>query len=92
MQYTDPEIEELIKYLREIDRKPYSQSKRHSWYETFTGTFTGFLGSLLITFIVFSYVPGSLAVKAWVNTLACTVWSIVRGYYNRRFWNWMHTK
>jgi len=82
-------VEAIVEY--EV-QKAKSQPKRHSRYETFTGTSTGFLGSLLITFAVFLYVPGSLSVKAWANTAACTVWSIVRGYYNRRFWNWKHTK
>lgn len=76
----------------EIRKAKLGQPKRHSWYETFMGTSTGFLGSLLITFVVFIYVPGPLSVKAWANTAACTLWSIVRGYYNRRFWNWKHTR
>lgn len=76
----------------EVQKARLGQPKLHSWYETFTGTSTGFLGSLLITFVVFIYMPGSLSVKAWTNTAACSVWSIMRGYYNRRFWNWRHTR
>lgn len=92
MNYTDEEIAHLNKRAREVANKRGGQSKRHSWYETLTGTSTGFLGSLLIMYLVMTYMSGSVALKSLVTTLLCTVWSIVRGYYNRRFWNWVHTR
>lgn len=90
MDYSESQIAELNKRARIVANR--GQSKRHSWYETFTGTFTGFLGSFVITYYVMKYAPYSIEVRTLITTLSCTVWSIVRGYYNRRLWNWVHTK
>jgi hypothetical protein len=69
-----------------------SQSKRHSAVETATNTAVGFVGSYFITFACF-HVPGAdLATKTLYATLGCTVWSLLRGYYLRRFFNHLHTR
>ena len=69
-----------------------SQSKRHSAVETATNTAVGFVGSYFITFACF-HVPGAdLATRTLYATLGCTVWSLLRGYYLRRFFNRLHTR
>ena len=61
-----------------------TQSRKHSSVEVLTGTFTGFVGSWLITFwIVSLHMPPPVA-ATWTVSL-CTVWSLVRGYAVRRY-------
>lgn len=62
------------------------QSRKQSIIETCTNTGVGFVGSLLITWICISYInnPGAAAIT---STVACTVWSLVRGYTLRRHFN-----
>lgn len=59
------------------------QSRRHSLYEVMTGTSIGVVGSWIITWLTFKYVP-TPATAATVSVALCTVWSLVRGYTIRR--------
>jgi hypothetical protein len=69
-----------------------SQSKRHSAVETATNTAVGFFGSYAIT-LACLHVPGTnLATQTLYATLGCTAWSLLRGYYLRRFFNHLHAK
>lgn len=59
------------------------QTHRQSVIEVFTDTFVGTIGSWLITYATFSNVANT-AFASSITVLACTVWSLVRGYYIRR--------
>lgn len=63
-----------------------SQSKKQSLKETLTNTFTGMLGSFAITMICLKIFEQEVAIAA-STTILCTVWSIVRGYTIRRYYN-----
>lgn len=54
------------------------------WLEVFANTFTGLLGSWLITYYCISFVP-TPATAASLTTVICTIWSILRGYVFRRW-------
>src|SRR3954470_23866421 len=62
------------------------QTRRQTVIEVLTGTVTGFIGSFLITLVVFHAIK-DIGTAALVNTAACTVWSLVRGYCVRRWFN-----
>lgn len=68
-----------------------SQSKRHSAIETATNTAVGFVGSYFIT-LACLHAPGSLATQTLYATLGCTAWSLLRGYFLRRWFNHLHVK
>lgn len=63
------------------------QTRWQTVIEVAAGTFVGMLGSWAITVSVFSNVSGPVATAAVINTAACTVWSLVRGYSLRRYFN-----
>ena len=63
-----------------------TQSKKQSIKETVTNTGIGFLGSLLIVWGVMKLIP-NVELASITITSACTVWSIVRGYVIRRYFN-----
>lgn len=62
------------------------QTKRQSLIETGCNTLVGFIGSWLITVVVLSYVDDKL-IAATSTVVACTVWSLIRGYGIRRHFN-----
>lgn len=62
------------------------QSKWLTTLEVLTNTFTGLLGSWLIT-LYFIRGGGNPIETATMITLLCTVWSILRGYVIRRIFN-----
>lgn len=68
-----------------------SQSKRHSAIETATNTAVGFVGSYFIT-LACLHTPGNLATQTLYATLGCTAWSLLRGYFLRRWFNHLHVK
>lgn len=63
-----------------------SQTKRQSMIEICTGTGIGFVGSWLIALACVHYFTGPVATTTAITTL-CTVWSLVRGYFLRRYFN-----
>lgn len=66
------------------------QSKLKSFIESNANTFIGFAGSMLIWEFVVKpcwNLPTSLLDNLTITCLF-TVWSIIRGYYVRRFFNW----
>ncbi len=67
------------------------QTRLQSFTESTVNTVLGFTGSLVITLIVFTLVPGPLLLQSAVNTGACTVWSLVRGYGVRRYFARRHS-
>lgn len=62
------------------------QSKKDSMKEVITNTFIGMAGSWLLTMLCLQFFTTAVAV-ATSTTIACTVWSLVRGYSVRRFYN-----
>lgn len=67
-----------------------SQSHLETSIEVLTNTWLGFIGSWLIAWSVFKWMPGTPSYLATVVTLLCTAWSIVRGYTLRRYFNRRH--
>ncbi len=67
------------------------QSKKQSLIETLSNTFIGMAGSFGITMICLAIFTGHFAIAA-STTILCTVWSIARGYYVRRYFNMKHAK
>lgn len=63
-----------------------SQSKKQSIKETLSNTSIGMVGSWLITMGCLAVFTSPMAI-ATSTTLACTVWSIGRGYAVRRYYN-----
>lgn len=63
-----------------------SQSRKQSLIETCTNTTIGMVGSWLITMacLMFFTTPVGIATS---TTIACTVWSLGRGYVVRRHFN-----
>lgn len=62
------------------------QSKRLTTIEVLTNTFTGLIGSWLISVWYISGDHGTYETATMI-TLLCTVWSILRGYVIRRIFN-----
>ena len=67
------------------------QTRRQSLIETCSTTVLGCLGSFLITMVCLHFFTTDVGI-AISTTLACTAWSIVRGFYVRRWWNNRLTK
>lgn len=63
-----------------------SQSRKQSAVEVITSTTVGFVGSYVICWLTFSNIT-NVSGAALVSTLACTVWSLARGYTLRRYFN-----
>lgn len=63
-----------------------SQSKAQSLKETLSNTFIGTIGSFLITWVTLFFIKDIVLASA-ITTVACTVWSISRGYAVRRYFN-----
>lgn len=63
-----------------------SQSKKQSLKETLSNTFIGTIGSFFITMVTLKLFTNPVVISA-VATIACTVWSITRGYAVRRYFN-----
>lgn len=62
------------------------QTRRDSVIEVLTNTFVGMAGSFVISLTVLHAIEDR-AIAAGVTTVACTVWSIARGYWIRRRFN-----
>lgn len=62
------------------------QSKRQSVIEISTGISIGIVGSLAITMVTMHAIDNR-AVCSVVTVALCTVWSFVRGYGLRRYFN-----
>lgn len=63
-----------------------SQTKAQSLKETLSNTFIGTVGSFLITWVTLFFVK-DIILASLITTVACTVWSITRGYAVRRYFN-----
>jgi hypothetical protein len=68
-----------------------AQSKKQSFKETCSNTGIGMVGSWLITMVTFHYIK-DLTTASTVATIGCTVWSILRGYTVRRYFNKLNEK
>ena len=65
-----------------------SQSKKQTLIEVFVNVCIGFIGSWLITYIFINYNIIGYVETATIIVSLCTVWSIIRSYCIRRFFNW----
>jgi O-antigen/teichoic acid export membrane protein len=71
-----------------------AQSKRDSFIETNVNTWLGLIGSFLITAACNLWIIPQYGIW-WATTasvILCTVWSLLRGYYVRRFFNKRHKR
>lgn len=70
-----------------------SQAKRHSLLETFASTFIGYSVAFIANLIIlphFGFTP-SVVENFWITNFF-TVVSLVRGYFVRRLFNYLHIK
>ena len=70
-----------------------SQSHVHSWLETLSNTTIGFAVSFTMQAVL--YPLYGIHVSVWGNlglTGIFTAVSIVRGFFVRRLWNWVHVR
>jgi hypothetical protein len=61
------------------------QNRLESFIEANTNTFIGLIGSWLITWGVMSWSTYPPMTTASIAAVLCTIWSLVRGYYIRRY-------
>lgn len=66
------------------------QNRLTSFIEANVNTFVGFIGSILVWEFVVKPLYGfqTSFIENFGITCIFTVWSIVRGYYVRRYFNW----
>jgi uncharacterized membrane protein YccC len=69
------------------------QKKRHSLLEAGIGTLVGLVVAVAANWIVLPWFgfPATLSQSLWIAVIFTAV-SVVRGYYVRRLFNWLHTK
>ena len=67
------------------------QTKRQSLVETLSNTFIGTIGSFLITWLTLIFVK-DIILASVITTVACTAWSIGRGYAVRRYFNKLNSE
>ncbi|MNR63114.1 hypothetical protein D3C85_1853210 [compost metagenome] len=63
-----------------------AQSRMQSLIETSSNTLIGVIGSWLITMGCFLVFTTPIEITT-ASTIACTVWSLLRGYYVRRYFS-----
>ena len=69
------------------------QKRRHSFLETVANTISGFLLSFFVNLYLFPVLGIYMASgPAFVVTFILTGVSIARGYFWRRFFNWVYVK
>lgn len=69
-----------------------TQHKHHSALESIIGTLVGFTMSLVIGLIVYPHFDMKLHSSIIFVTTLFTIISLVRGYYVRRLFNWLHVR
>lgn len=70
-----------------------SQSKWNSFLESIANNFIGIIISLLGQFLIFPLEGLRVSLGANIRILLFfTILSIVRSYFVRRFFNWLHVK
>lgn len=69
-----------------------AQKKKHSFVEALISTFVGFIVSLTAGIIIYPLFGISNANHILGMTLIFTALSVVRGYYVRRLFDWLHRK
>lgn len=62
------------------------QTKRQTIIEISVNTFIGFIGSFIITYLILHLDLGA-GLSASLVTIGCTIWSIIRQYFIRRYFN-----
>lgn len=74
------------------NKRQVRQHKRHSVLEAVLNTFIGFFVSLLAGYYLYAHFDMHTHRGIMIVTTAFTVLSVVRSYYTRRFFNWMHER
>lgn len=69
-----------------------AQKKKHSFIEALISTFVGFIVSLTAGIIIYPIFGIDNASHILGMTLIFTALSVVRGYYVRRLFDWLHRK
>lgn len=69
-----------------------TQHKHHSALESIIGTLVGFIMSLAIGYAVYPHFDMKLHSSIIFVTTLFTIISLVRGYYVRRLFNWLHVR
>lgn len=64
------------------------QTRMQSFTEVIVNTFTGMIGSFIITYLCIHSIKDTL-VSAITTVVLCTIWSLVRGWFIRRAFNRM---
>lgn len=59
------------------------QTRTQTLIEVLTNTFTGLIGSWLITYFCVLWIP-NVALAVTMSSVGCTIWSLIRGYFIRR--------
>jgi ABC-type glycerol-3-phosphate transport system permease component len=68
------------------------QKKKHSILEAVLSTFIGFFVSLAAGYVLYQHFDMRTHSGIITVTAIFTVLSVVRGYYVRRLFNWLHRK
>lgn len=70
-----------------------SQSRKHSIFEACMNTASGFLLAYVTNLVVFPWFGINMTSSAAFSiTLILTVVSVIRSYFWRRLFNWIHMK
>lgn len=70
-----------------------NQSRRQSLIESATQTTIGYLSSIVLQILIYSHFNVSLDLRQQsLIALSFTAVGFVRGYYLRRFFNWLYNK
>lgn len=67
------------------------QSIKDTAKEAFTNIGIGFIGSWIIVFLCMKYIP-SASLAATVSCILCTLWSFIRSFTIRRYFNNLQEK
>ena len=68
------------------------QKKQHSFAEAILGTFIGFAMSLAIGYMTYPHLNMKEHSGIFTATIVFTMLSVVRTYYVRRLFNYLHNK
>lgn len=68
------------------------QKKKHTFAEAVLSTFIGFFVSLIVGFLIYPHLDMRTHTGIVIVTSVFTVLSVIRSYYVRRLFNYLHEK
>jgi uncharacterized BrkB/YihY/UPF0761 family membrane protein len=80
---------------KHLNAMPYVrqyQKKKHSFAEATLGTLIGFVMSLAIGYVIYPHLNMKAHDGIFTATVVFTLLSVVRTYYVRRLFNYLHEK